>query len=337
MKKLKVAVVGAGKIAQIAHLPILAAREDVELCAVCDVDQGKARAITEKFNIPHWYFVVDEMIKKERPDAVHICTPSVYHYPMSWLALSKGIHVFVEKPISFKIEEALKLYDYAAGQKRVLMTSLYNRYRSDVRMLRQFIESGELGEIFYIKAGWLRRWEKEIHGSWYSEKKSSGGGVLMDMGIQLMDVALFLTAMPKIKKVRMHAYQLYENIEVEDAALVVLEAENGMTITIETSWKMFLEKDTVYTHVFGRKGSAKLNPLRIHKELHGNLVNVSPVSNSSTRSRFRDAYEHQIDAFIKAARGEAPERGQKDDVLEMMRLMEALYTSAAEGREVELS
>ncbi len=336
MKKLKVAVVGAGKIAQIAHLPLLAEREDVELCAVCDVDQGKARAITEKFNIPHWYFVVDEMLKKEQPDAVHICTPSVYHYPMSMLALRKGIHVLVEKPISFKIEEARRLYDYAAQQGRVLMTSLYNRYRSDVQMLQQFVANGELGEIFYIKAGWLRRWEKEIQTSWYSEKKSSGGGVLMDMGTQLMDVALFITGMPKIKKVRMHAYQLHENIEVEDAALVILEAENGMSITIETSWKMFLEKDTIYTHVFGRQGSAKLNPLRIHKELHGNLVNVSPVSASSSRTRFKDAYARQIDTFIKAVRGETTGRSQKDDVLEMMRLMEALYTSAAEGREVEL-
>ncbi|RMH65335.1 MAG: gfo/Idh/MocA family oxidoreductase [Calditrichaeota bacterium] len=336
MSKIKVAVVGAGKIAQVAHLPILSRRDDVELCAVCDVDQGKAKAITEKFNIPNWYFVVDEMLDRERPDAVHICTPSVYHYPMASLALSKGVHVLVEKPLAFTTDEARRLYQLAEKKNRLLVTSLYNRYRTEVTMLRRFIESGELGEIFYIKAGWLRRWEKDMVHTWYSDKKSSGGGVMMDIGIQLMDVALFVTSMPKIKKVRMHAYRLNENIDVEDAALAILEAENGMTLTIECSWKMFLEKDTVYTHIFGRKGSAKLNPLRVHKELHGSLVNVSPVIQQKTRDLFRQAYERQIDSFITGIKTGEKSNTSTEDVLEMIRLIDALYQSAAEGREVEL-
>ncbi len=336
MSKVKVAVVGAGKIAQVAHLPILAGRDDVELCAVCDVDKGKAGAITEKFNIPNWYYVVDEMLKKEQPDAVHICTPSVYHFPMASLALSKGVHVLVEKPLAFSVEEARKLFRQAEKKNLILMTSLYNRYRTEVEMLRQFIQNGDLGEIFYIKAGWLRRWEKNMENTWYSDKKSSGGGVIMDIGIQLMDVALFVIGMPRIKKVRMHAYRLNENIDVEDAALAVLETENGMTLTIECSWKMFLEKDTIYTHIFGREGAAKLNPLRVHKELHGNLVNVSPVIQEKTRDQFRKAYEKQIDVFINGIKSGVKSQDVSGDVLQMMRLIDALYLSAAEGCEIEL-
>lgn len=336
MDKLKIAVVGAGSIAQVAHLPNWSKMENVELVSICDVDKGKVNKLTERFNIPRWYFVLDEMLHQEKLDALHICTPSLHHFPMAQLALSKGVNVLVEKPIALNARDAQKLTDYAAKHNLTLMVGMHNRFRDDVQILRNFLAQGELGEIFYIKTGWLKKWEKHQMSGWYSEKKSSGGGVLIDLGIQLMDLAFFITNFPQLKKVRLYDYHLNPDMDVEDAALAVIETKSGQTITIEISWKMYLEKDTMYTHIFGKNGAAKLNPLRIHKEMHNNLVNVSPFHQTSKVDQFKKAYSKELKHFVKVLRGEEQSISSGEDALRVMKILDALYESAKRGEEVNI-
>ena len=334
MDKLKIAVVGAGSIAQVAHLPNWSKMEGVELVSICDVDKGKVNTLTEKFNIPRWYFVLDEMLRQEKPDALHICTPSLHHFPMAQLALSKGVNVLVEKPIALNAKDARKLNEYAVKNGLTLMVGMHNRFRDDVQILRNFLAQNELGEVFYIKAGWLKRWEKHELPGWHSEKKLAGGGVLMDLGLQLMDLAFFITNFPQLKKVRLYDYHLDPEMDVEDAALAVIETKSGQTITIEISWKMHLEKDTMYTHIFGKNGAAKLNPLRIHKEMHNNLVNVSPFHQTSKVDQFKKAYSRELKHFVKVLRGEEQNMSSGEDAFRIMIILDALYESAKRGEEV---
>ncbi len=336
MKKIRVGLVGSGQIAQIAHIPCLKKIEDVDLIAICDVDKAKINYLTQKFNIPQGYFVIDEMIKKAELDAVIICTPTIYHFPMSYLALSEGLHVFVEKPIALNAEDAGKLLETSEQNKQILMVGMNNRFREDVVSLKQYIDSKELGEIFYIKAGWLKKWEKHVDYSWFSEKKTAGGGVLMDMGIQLLDLAFFIMDMPDVTKARLFDYYLNPNIDVEDAILAVVETKKGTTITIETSWKMFLEKDTIYTHIFGTKGSAKLNPLRINKEMHNTLVNVSPLMYKSRVDLFKKSYEKELKHFINAIKEGNDILSPAQDAVKIMQIIDALYESAKSKKEVYL-
>jgi predicted dehydrogenase len=109
---------------------------------------------------------------------------------------------------------------------------------------------------------------------------------MIDMGIQLIDLGLYLTNLPEIYSVRLYDYALTPDLEVEEAALAVIKTKSGLTITIEVSWKMHLDHDINYTHIFGKKGSAYLNPLRINKELHGNLVNVTPMLTEDKAIRY---------------------------------------------------
>lgn len=336
MDKLKLAVVGGGSIAQLAHLPNWVKMDNVELVALCDVDKGKVNSLTSKFNIPSWYYVLDEMLKSEKLDALHICTPSLHHFPMAYLALSKGVNVLVEKPIALNSADAYKLNEYAVKNNLTLMVGMHHRFRDDVQILRNFLAQDELGDIFYIKTGWLKKWDKREATSWLSEKKSSGGGVLIDLGLQLMDLAFFITNFPKLKKVRLYDYQLNPNIDVEDAALAVLETDKNQTITIEISWKMYLEKDTLYTHIFGKNGAAKLNPLRVHKEMHGNLVNVSPMHQDSNLDLFRRAYSKELKHFVRVVRGERENMSSAEDALKVMRVLDALYESAKRKEEVNI-
>jgi len=337
MSEMKVGVVGTGSIAQLVHLPILKKMEGVKLQAICDLDESKMKHLLEKFQIPNWYRTVDQMLKTETLDAIFICTTSLYHFPMSYMALKNGLHVFVEKPLALKTSDAHKLNQLAEKKNLTVVVGMQNRFRDDVMILRNFIENDELGEIFYIKSGWLRRWNRSPLQPWQMKKEFSGGGVLIDIGSQLIDLALYLTGMPPIKAVRLYDYTLNPDYEVEDAALAVLEMESGMTITIEMSWRMHLENDMIYTHIFGKNGAAYLNPLRIHKELHGNLVNVTPVlQEQNNAQRFTMAYENEISHFFKVIRGEEQNNSSITDALQTMRIIEALYQSAQQGKTVEL-
>lgn len=337
MEKLKIAMVGGGGIAQIAHLPNWTKMDDVELVALCDVDKGKVGYLTDKFKIQHWYYVLDEMLKKEKIDAIHICTPNLHHFPMAYLALTKGVHVLVEKPIALNSKDAKTLADYALQNKLTLMVGMHNRFRDDVRMLRNFLAQNEIEDVFYIKAGWLKKWEKNQASGWTSEKKSSGGGVLIDIGIQLLDLAMFIMNFPKLKKVRLYDYHLNPDINVEDAALAVIETAKGQTITIEVSWKMYLEKDTVYTHIYGKNGAAKLNPLRLNKEMHGNLVNVSPLDQHSKLDQIKTAYSKELRHFVKVVNGERENLSSATDALKVMQIIDALYNSALRQEEVDVT
>lgn len=337
MDKLRVAVVGVGSIAQVAHLPTLKKIENIELVAICDVDESKITPLLKKFDIPSWYSQIDRMFRKEKLDIVHICTSNHYHYPMAYLALNSGINVLLEKPIALNAVEAEKLAATAKAKKLEILIGMQNRFRDDVLILKDFIEKDELGEIFYIKSGWLKQWSRKSLGSWQTNKKISGGGVLLDLGVQLIDLAMFISGMPEIESVRLYDYTINPDIKVEDSALAVIQTKSGSSITIEISWRMHVEKDMIYTHFFGSKGAAYLNPLRINKELHGNLVNVTPVSEESSSTRFKKAYQNEIMHFTRVVSGEEKNQSPASDAVKIMRIIDALYESGRTKQQVRLS
>ncbi len=200
MKNIRLAVIGAGSIAQLAHIPNWKKIPGVELVAVCDSNRTRARAVAEKFGIPQFFTDSDEVMKLETVDAVDICAPTNFHKPLALAALASGKHVLVEKPMSRTVEEAEQMVRAARQHKRKLMVAMNVRFWRDVVNLRQFIENGELGEVFYAKCGWLRRQESWTERPWLFQKKYSGGGVLMDLGIQILDMTLWLFGNKKVKK-----------------------------------------------------------------------------------------------------------------------------------------
>ncbi len=337
MEKLKVAVVGLGKIAQIAHLPSLKKMDDVEIVAVCDVDEKKMSGLLSKFKIPKWYNVFDEMLAKEKIDALHICTTNHYHYPMALMAIKQGIPVLIEKPIALNAADAERIAELAAKKNVPVVVGMHNRFRDDVQLLKEFLAERELGELFYLKAGWLKKWSKENLLTWETKKQYSGGGVLMDLGIQLIDMALYLLDHPQIRSARLFAYNIKPGLEVEDSALAVLETTSGISMTVEVSWNLHLDHDIQYQHLFGKNGSAYLNPLRIQKDLHGNLVTVTPIASEKTRDRYLRAYEQEVRHFIDVVKGEAKNISPAEDAVETMTVIDALYQSMKEQREILLT
>jgi len=336
MNKVKIALVGVGGISQVMRIPSLKKNDDVELVALCDIDESKVSMIAQKYKVPKAYFDIQNLIEKEKLDGIFICTPNNLHYPMALAALDAGINTLVEKPIALSEVQVTNMVNKANDKKVHLVCGMHNRFRKDAEILREFLDKKEIGDPFYIKAGWLSKWEKTLHKGWNAEAKNSGGGVVMDLGLQLIDLALWLLNKPKVINVRSNFYTNNKNFKVEDSALIIIKTEANVLITIETSWRMHLEKDLLYTHVFGTQGGAFLNPLRINKELHGNLVNVTPIHSNKNIDMFTNAFESEINNFIKAIQNKEKPITPGEDGIYLMKIIDSIYKSAELGKQVDL-
>lgn len=336
MDKVKIALVGIGGISQVVRIPSLKKNENVELVALCDIDESKVSFIAKKYHIPKVYFDIQNLIAKEKIDGILICTPNNLHYPMALATLNAGINTLVEKPIALNADQVVKMVEKATEKKVDLVCGMHNRFRKDAIILKDFLSKSEIGNPYYIKAGWLRKWDKVVQKGWSADAKISGGGVVMDLGLQLIDLALWLLNNPKVINVRSNFYTINKEYTVEDSALIVMQTENNVIITIETAWRMHLENDLLYTHVFGSQGGAFLNPLRINKEMHGNLVNVTPVQSNKNVDVFTKAFESELNNFANVIRkNENPITPGKDGIY-LMNLIEAIYKSAETGKQVDL-
>ena len=337
MSKIKIALAGIGGISQIVRIPTLKKMEDVELVAICDLDEAKVSFIADKFEIPRVYFDYQNLLKREDLDGIFICTPNNFHYPMALASLEKNITTLVEKPLALNLKQAERIAEKSHETKTKLVVGMNYRFRDDAMVLKDFMGKNEIGEPYYIKTGWLRHWSRPKLQNWLTERRISGGGVMMDMGIQLIDLALWLIDKPKVINVRAYSYNIFLDGDVEDSALATIETENGVVITVEVSWRMHLEKDMNYTNVFGRAGGAFMNPLRLYKELHGKLVNMTPIDFASNVDVFKRSFENEMRNFINVIREkEAPVTPVEDGVY-LMQILDAIYQSANTGKQIDLS
>lgn len=334
--KIKLGLIGAGAVAQITHIPIWQKLDEVELVAVCDTQKNKAKWVAEKYNIPNVFDDGDDFLKLEEMHAVDVCTPTQSHMQNVMAALSSDRHVIVEKPMALNYSESKTMVEAAQKYEKMLMVAMNVRFRQDAIILKSFTKNNELGEIFYCKAGWLQKKEKYIQRNWFAQKEISGGGVIMDLGIQMLDVGLWLMGNPRAENVKAATFNQSAKLNVEDVAVAFIGLQNGATLTVEVSWTLLSDKDLFYANFFGTGGGALLNPLRIHKELHGNLVNVSPSRSESRANLYKKSYENEMKHFITCIREKSVLSSSGAENLERMRIVDAIYESARSGREVIL-
>jgi predicted dehydrogenase len=331
MKKLRVGVVGLGWVSQVFHLPMLSKFDDVEIVALCDRDKSRAVMIGERFGNARTYTDYLLMLQKEDIDAVIVSASTDAHLPITMAALDAGKDVFVEKPIARRYSEALQMAEKAKETKRQLMVGMNNRFRPDTMILKSFIEKGELGKIFYAKAGWLKKLSN--NNPWITHKDKSGGGVLLDLGIAMLDLVLWMIGFPPVSRVSAKMY-MHKTKSVEDSCILFLEMKYGTAIMIEVSWSFQSAEDYFFCDFFGSEGSAMMNPLRIHKQLHGNLVNVTPAKIESPLNLYKKSYENELRHFVGAALGFHQIISTADEAVNRMKIVEAIYQSAQKGREV---
>ncbi|MDQ7051837.1 MAG: Gfo/Idh/MocA family oxidoreductase [candidate division KSB1 bacterium] len=337
-EKLRFAIIGAGHIAQVVHIPELKKLPSVEIAGICDITASKAKWVASKYNIAHHTGDPDEYFRDPDIDAVIICTPTHTHHDLTLSALSAGKHVLVEKPMARTYTEAAAMRDAAEKYQRKLMVGMNVRFRRDAITLKSFVDGHELGDLLYVKSGWLNQRDlSQTNDSWFYDPEQSGGGVMMDLGIQMLDVGWWLLGNIPPKSVKGMAFNRFKGLAVEDSAVCMVHFENGTVLNLEVSWALYTEKDLLYTNAYGSEGSAYINPLRVYKNLHGNLINIVPIKEESSTVRYKRSYRNELKHFVDCLRQNMPLQASAAESAERLKILEAFYQSTKEGKEVELS
>ncbi|MEO5590467.1 MAG: Gfo/Idh/MocA family oxidoreductase [Gemmatimonadaceae bacterium] len=332
MADVRVGLVGAGAIAQLAHLPLLAKIRGVQLVAICDNDGPKAGALAQRLNVPDIFTDIDELLDADQLDAVIIATPNHLHEPHVLRALKQKVQVLCERPLSLTTSGVKRILDAAKRADCKVVVGNNHRFRSDVQQLGRFLGGGELGKVIGMRAGQYQF--RSGQQGWRQRKPEAGGGAFLEYGYPLLDLSLWLADFPKAKRVSAHMHTPRGGT-VEDTMLVQLECENGLSLSIDVSWAYVGQEERWWFEVVSTRGSARLSPLRVVKELNGRAVNVSPSGAAARESAFLQSYRAELTHFVSILKGDT-EYEVPVDQLEVMSIMEAIYKSADEGREILL-
>lgn len=362
--KLKVAIISCGMIANAAHVPAYRNLADrVELAAVCDINPETARQTAARFGIPRYYTDAEEMLQKERPDLVSVCTPNALHKPMTLLALSYGAHVACEKPIALTYADAKEMFDYAREKNRVLFACQVLRYNEEYQVAREFMEDGTLGNVYYSEFSLIRRRGVPKWGVFH-KKDANGGGVLCDLGVHLIDAALWVMGSPKFTSITGFASAQIarnerdvltslaesgapagvfnarpyapEEFEVEEFAAGSIRLDNGCCINFKTSWAVNLPNE--YSMSFaGSRAGLLLPKMELLTTMGRYQADVQPRLFPAERRFAKEAFpghfylfENAVDHILTGS----PLIVQPEETLNVAAIIDAFYVSAAEQREV---
>jgi predicted dehydrogenase len=327
---IRLGLVGAGAIAQLAHLPVLSKIRGARLVAICDNDGPKAGALAQRLGVPDIFTDIDELLDSDELDAVIICTPNHLHEPHVLRALKAKVHVLCERPLSLTTGGVNRILAAAAATDRKVVVGNNHRFRSDVQQLRRFLEGGELGRVSGMRAGQYQF--RSMQKGWRNSKAEAGGGAFLEYGYPLVDLALWLSDFPEPVRITAHMDRERPG-SVEDSMLVHLECVNGISYSFDVSWAYVGQEERLWFEVVSKRGSARLSPLRVVKELNGRPLNVSPTGASARESVFLQSYLAELTHFVSMVKEESPYE-VPDDQLKVMRIMDAAYKSAEEGREI---
>ncbi len=327
----RLGVVGAGAIAQLAHIPVLSKMRGAELVAVCDNDRPKARALADRFGVPDVFTDNEDLLELDDLDAVVIATPNHLHEPHALSALAATRHVLCERPLALSSRGVERILSAAAKADCKVNVANNHRYRTDVQTLSRFIAGGELGKSIGMRGG-SYSFKRPPEG-WRFRRAESGGGAFLEHGVPLLDLALWLGDYPEPLRVTAHMDRGRSSSAVEDAMVVQLECAGGASFLFDVSSMYVGEEERWWFEVLATRGSARLAPLRVVKELNGRATDVSPTGASGRESPFIQSYRAELAHFLAMVRGEAPYEAPTDQVT-LHRVIEAIYRSAEDGKEV---
>ena len=352
----RVGVVGVGWAGQ-QHLAAYQALPNVEIVAIAGQEADMLASLGEKYGAPHLFESWEQLVELPELDAVSIAVPNFLHAPIAIAALKRGLHVLSEKPLARNAVEGQQMVDTARAAGRVLDVVFNHRLRGDIQALAEVIHRGELGRAYYAKASWMRRRGIPSLGSWFTNQEMSGGGPLADIGVHVLDYALFLLGEPRVKSVNAVTYSElgHRNIgetkagdktgtdskfEVEDFAAAFIRLEGGGTLALETSWAAFRDPtDLIDFSVLGTEGGAELKAvgatkaavgeLHVYRDVDGEIADYTPSAEPGL------AHAGVVENFVRILRTPAEWAANDGSLaLRRARVIDACYQSAAENREI---
>lgn len=347
------AVIGCGRIAMLQHFPALAQIEDIRIKYACDIIPEKAEKAKQEFPmIENTISDYNVALKDSEVDAVFVLTPNYVHYEVTMAALKAGKHVMCEKPITINYDLSCEMAKEADKQGKILNIGVCNRYNKSVEMLEELNKQGRFGNIYHIYCSFRNFRSIPGLGGAFTTKEQSGGGVLIDWGIHFLDLILYILGGAKIKNVTCNAYTelakdmnsyKYEYMWAEDTK----DTENGTNdvddfisgyvrtdkanISFNGAWAQNINKNEMFIDFMGDKAGARLTYTGKFEIYDGETLNtITPEYD------IPNMYLCEDKAFIESFTTGVKNRNNIDNILESMKLLDALYKSSDKDGEVIL-
>ena len=332
-ERIRIGVVGTGAISQLAHIPVLSKMRGAELVAVCDNDRPKARALADRFGVPDTFTDIEDLLELDELDAMVIATPNHLHEPHVLAALAAKVHVLCERPLALTARGVERIVTAAGRADCKVLVGNNHRFRTDVQALDRFLRGGELGKVRGVRTG-AYHFRHPAEG-WRFRRAESGGGAFFEHGLPLLDLALWLADFPGVSRVSAHMERGRGSTAVEESMLVTLTSVNGVDLVFDVDAAYVGQEERWWFEVLASRGSARLAPLRVTKELNGRPTDVSPRGAAERESAFIQSYRAELAHFVAVIRGDAPYEPPADQAT-LHRIVEAIYKSADEEKEIRL-
>lgn len=347
MKPLRVGVIGLHMGEH--HIMGYQKHPQAHVAAICDINPQRLAKIADQYQVTGRYTSAEEMMVREELDIVSVATPNKFHKPQTIMALEKGCHVLCEKPMALNAAEAEEMLAVARRVDCRIMIDFSWRFTPASWALKQFVDSGELGEAYFGRTVWHRRRGIPTYRDFKrGQKASEGGGPMVDLGVHRIDLALWFMGFPKPAWVMGGAYQpigaamakregwVYD---VEDMASGFVRFENGATLVVESSWAANIaENELMVTQILGTKaGIVQRNinegyefEAQIYFERDGVQYDMQP--HPGLAGTAPNAMVHFVDAILN----DKPHLAPGEEGLLVSKILDAIYKSAETGEPVRL-
>ncbi len=352
------------------HVEAYQASPDTVPVAICDANPTRLAERQHQYGITRGYSDYRELLEQPDIDAVSIALPNDLHVPVAIAALQAGKHVLCEKPLAITGDAAAQIVAAAREYRRKLMVCFNYRYRPDAQWLKRLLDAGHFGQLYAVKTGWLRNSGIPNLGSWFTCKAQSGGGPLIDLGVHMLDLALWLLGYPVVQTVSAvsfaefgpHGRKIYlrrsqvadphtqpnapRTFDVEDMLMALIRFADGRALQLEVNWASHTSagRDDYFLTLYGTAAGADLyvanyattDTVVFHSDSGGVMSRTCPVFRQPSRISLPSGHDVLVDHFARCILDDLEPSPGGDEGVALMRLIDAIYASAQAGHEVVL-
>lgn len=323
----KIGIIGYGKMGRIRH-------ETIDKIGNCEVIAISEPTIGNDYkgipNLTH-----DEILNQKEIDTIIICTPNFLNKSLAIASLNAGKHVFCEKPPAFTEEEIIEIQEAEASSGgRKLMYGFNHRHHDSIMVMKKLIDRGEYGNVIWMRGRYGKSVTEEYYNEWRSKKELAGGGILLDQGIHMLDLFLYLGG--DFDKVKAEISNLYWKMDTEDNAFVILKnSQSGMSASLHstmTQWRHLFSLE-----IFLEKGYMVLNGLITSTMSYGEeVLSIAKSRTAAPAATWKDeerstytlnnSWRYEMEHFFNAIDNNTPVQiGNSDDARKLMKIIDACY------------
>lgn len=349
---MKVAVIGCGAIANTAHIPAYIKNPEAEIAYFCDIIPERAEKAVETYGCGKAVTDYHEVIADPEVEAVSVCTPNNVHAPIAIDCLRAGKNVLCEKPAARTYAEALEMQKVQHETGKVLNIGVVNRFNDSVNRIKEYIDSGKLGDVFHVYVSFRSHRSIPGLGGAFTTKAIAGGGALIDWGVHFLDIVMYCCGDPQPltvtgeafcrlgKNMKEYTYTdmwagppKYDGVYDVDDSVTGMIRTSGPIITFNGAWAQNIGENEMYIDFMGDKAGIRLHygsDFKVYTVENGALVDYTPKFN------MRPHFENEINAFVDCIKTGKKLPSHIDTVIITAKMMQAIYDSAEAHKEIDL-